>query len=280
MTSLRNVVKARLSSGLKRSLQDLRMEFYLYRVHRASLKKARQLASLRPLRLNLGSGFRPRTGWINVDLGDGSDLALDLRERLPFDDNSVEAIYTEHFFEHLDYPNLDDSTGWEIETATRSSDALTFLRECRRVLVPGGVLDIVVPDVEGIVREYIERHERPFPADAWWGPKWCDTPLHCVNYVFRQGREHKYAYDEETLQRVLEQVGFVDVVRRPFDAARDAPNHEIGSLCMTAAKPSPIALPIPGVDLAASPRSRLSEPREWNAGSASWQCIEEGAEKC
>ena len=102
----------------------------------AGLKRARQLAKLRPLRLNLGSGFRPRSGWINVDLGDGSDLALDLRERLPFDDNSVEAIYTEHFFEHLDYPNLDDASGWQIETATRSSDALTFLRECRRVLVP------------------------------------------------------------------------------------------------------------------------------------------------
>jgi len=37
----------------------------------------------------------------------------------------------------------------------------------------------------------------------WWGPKWCDTPMHCVNYLFRQGREHKYAYDEETLHRVL-----------------------------------------------------------------------------
>jgi hypothetical protein len=60
--------------------------------------------------------------------------------------------------------------------------------------------------------------------------------MHCVNYVFRQGREHKYAYDEQTLARVLESAGFAEVVRRPFDPARDAANHEIGSLCMIATK--------------------------------------------
>jgi hypothetical protein len=61
--------------------------------------------------------------------------------------------------------------------------------------------------------------------------------MHIVNYLFRQGREHKYAYDEETLRRVLETAGFEQVVRRAFDPAMDAATHEIGSLCMVSRRP-------------------------------------------
>jgi predicted SAM-dependent methyltransferase len=232
--TLKSIVKSRLSRHVWRALRNVRSEFYVQRLHRASVRKAAHLHGPAPFRLNLGSGFQPKAGWINVDLSDKADLQLDLREPLPFPDHSVAAIYTEHFFEHLSYPNLDDETAWQLEDADHPSEGLTFLRECRRVLEPGGTFDIVVPDAEGIIREYVFRHEQPFPQHAWWGPAWCDTPLHCVNYVFRQGREHKYAYDEDTLKQVLERVGFADVQRRDFDPAMDAANHRIGSLCMRA----------------------------------------------
>jgi hypothetical protein len=84
---------------------------------------------------------------------------------------------------------------------------------------------------------YVARRETREPVVPWWGPSWCDTDLHRVNYLFRQGREHKYAYDEETLSRVLSSVDFCDVQRREFDPEIDAPNHAIGSLCMIAKKP-------------------------------------------
>ena len=106
----RTFVKSRTSAGLRRALRGVSMEVRIQRLHRAGLKRAREFAQVRPLRLNLGSGFRPRRGWVNVDLSDGADLSLDLRERLPFGDGTVDAIYTEHFFEHLNYPNLGDST--------------------------------------------------------------------------------------------------------------------------------------------------------------------------
>ncbi len=60
--------------------------------------------------------------------------------------------------------------------------------------------------------------------------------MHRLNYLFRQGRDHKYAYDEETLGQLLQAAGFYDIRQRPFDPAMDAPNHAIGSLCMTATK--------------------------------------------
>jgi predicted SAM-dependent methyltransferase len=239
---IRAFVKGRTSRHLRAALGQARLEWYMQRRHRLGVRRAAAFAGRRPLRLNLGSGFRPRPGWVNVDLSDAADLPLDLRERLPFDDDTVECIYTEHFFEHLSYPNLADATAWELETASNPSEALDFLRECKRVLTAGGQLDIVVPDAEGMLAEYNERHTHPFPMQAWWGPKWCNTPLHCVNYLFRQGREHKYAYDEETLGRVLESVGFAQVTRRPFDPEIDAENHVIGSLCMTATKPTPVTV--------------------------------------
>ncbi len=238
---LRSLLKRYMSKGLRRALRTAQSEFQIQRLHRASLKRAAQLTGAGgPVRLNLGSGFRPKQapGWINIDMMDGADLRLDLREPLPFDDDSEEEIYTEHFVEHLHYPNQDEPACPEVEAPQRPSEVLSFLRECRRVLVPGGLLDVVVPDAECMLVEYAQRHERPFPRQEWWGPKWCNTGMHCVNYVFRQGSEHKYAYDEETLGAVLRAAGFEQVDRRPFDSARDADNHAIGSLCMVGRKPA------------------------------------------
>jgi predicted SAM-dependent methyltransferase len=234
---LKQFVKPRVPAPLWFALRQLALELQIARLHRASSRKARALrAPADGFRLNLASGHQPKPGWINVDLfAPAADLRLDLRRPLPFPDDSVAYIYAEHFFEHLDYPNVVESMGWNLEGPGIVSEALQFLRECHRVLVPGGVLDLVVPDVEGTINEYMARHPGP-QTEAFWGPAWCDTALHRVNYVFRQGREHKYAYDDETLQRLVRSVGFTDIRRRNFDAAIDAPTHELGSLCVISRK--------------------------------------------
>jgi predicted SAM-dependent methyltransferase len=229
---IRQLIKQQASLPLRRAARDLQMELHIFRQHRAGVKRAATFAGRPSLRLNLGSGFQAKTDWVNIDLGDRADLALDLRQPLPFADNSVTAIYSEHFMEHLDVALAGEPAVGDA--------AQSFLEECWRVLQPGALLEIIVPDAEGIIQEYVARRERPFPQHEWWGPKWCDTAMHCVNYVFRQGREHQYAYDNETLAHALERTGFSAVRRRPFDPAIDAANHEIGSLCMQARKPAPV----------------------------------------
>ncbi len=233
-------VKAHTPPSLVFALRQVALEIQIARLHRRAVRQAAALTRARSrLKLNLASGHRPKSGWLNVDLfGPAADLRLDLRRPLPFPDDAAEYIYVEHFFEHLEYPNVVDSTGWQLESPGLRSEALQFLRECRRVLKPGAVLDLVVPDAEGMIGVYVSRHERQESDIAWWGPTWCDTRMHHVNYLFRQGREHKYAYDAETLARVLEGAGFDRIERRAFDPAMDAPNHAIGSLCMTARKPA------------------------------------------
>jgi predicted SAM-dependent methyltransferase len=240
--AFRALVQLRLTPSVRRALREVKFELYLQRLHRTGMHAARLFNGQRGLRLNLGSGHHPKPGWVNVDLlAPTVDLRLDLRERLPFANDTAELVYCEHFFEHLCYPNLDVPQARELEPSGHESEALQFLRECQRVLTPGGTLHLVVPDVEGIIQQYVDRRRIPFPLDHWWGPKWCDTPLHCVNYVFRQGTEHKYAYDDETLQLVLRRAGFVHVRRREFDPSLDADNHCIGSLCVVAQKRQDVA---------------------------------------
>lgn len=95
--------------------------------------------------LNLACGHRHHPDWVNVDLVvTGEDvLQHDLTRGIPFADAAFDAVYTSHFVEHLSRP-----------------EAFAVLNECRRVLRPGGVIRVVVPDLEGLVRAYLGTLEK------------------------------------------------------------------------------------------------------------------------
>jgi predicted SAM-dependent methyltransferase len=208
--------------GVRNALRELVRECEIAFVHGRSVRRHRREHIAIPFQLNLGCGSRPKAGWLNVDLAPDADLQLDIRRELPFRKASVSRVYSEHFFEHLEYP--DEVQG--------------LLAEIRRVLCPGGLLRLVVPDTQEILFAYVNRDEEWFRiTKERWHPSWCDTPLHSVNYHFRQHSQHKYAYDFETLSRVLEQSGFESVEERKFDPEIDSVERERGSLYVEAACP-------------------------------------------
>jgi predicted SAM-dependent methyltransferase len=90
--------------------------------------------------LNLGCGMRFHESWTNVDFkaAHKSILEYDLTKGIPFNDNSFEVVYHSHVLEHFS-----------------KNDGYYFLKECYRVLKLNGVLRIAVPDLEKIVREYL-----------------------------------------------------------------------------------------------------------------------------
>ncbi|QDT03590.1 hypothetical protein K227x_19740 [Rubripirellula lacrimiformis] len=91
--------------------------------------------------LNVGCGRCYHPAWTNIDLVAATPevRAYDLRRGLPYADHSFDGVYHSHVLEHL------------------SPDAArSMLRECRRVLSPGGVLRVVVPDLEGITQQYLQ----------------------------------------------------------------------------------------------------------------------------
>lgn len=93
-----------------------------------------------PILLNLGCGSITHPEWRNYDIAprDPTINDLDFRSRLPFADETADAIYHSHVLEHLDR----DEAGF-------------FVRENVRVLKPGGILRIVVPGLEHLCIDYL-----------------------------------------------------------------------------------------------------------------------------
>ena len=100
--------------------------------------------------LNLGCGRRYHPDWINLDLVTSGPCILthDLRCRLPFPDTEFNAVYHSHLLEHLSKRHVP-----------------FFLHECYRVLQLGGIMRVVVPDLEQIVRLYLTFLEKALEGD-------------------------------------------------------------------------------------------------------------------
>jgi predicted SAM-dependent methyltransferase len=83
------------------------------------------------VKLNLGSGERPKEGFINIDINPehAPDIVRDLCRGIPFSDSTADEIHAFDFFEHLPKP----------------ADYIFVMNECHRVLEPGGLLTLEVP---------------------------------------------------------------------------------------------------------------------------------------
>jgi len=64
-------------------------------------------------------------------------IVWDLRAGIPFEEGTFDLVYHSHLLEHMAH-----------------EDALALLHECRRVLKRGGLLRVVVPDLESWARSY------------------------------------------------------------------------------------------------------------------------------
>ena len=95
--------------------------------------------------VNLGCGAVAHPDWVNLDLQPLLDYVIpaDFLGPLPFADNSVDAVYHAHVLEHLS-----------------REDGRNFLKESVRVLRPGGVLRVVIPDLEDLCRFYVDSLDR------------------------------------------------------------------------------------------------------------------------
>ena len=90
-------------------------------------------------RLNWGCGSDARPGWINADQKSGPavDISGDIRDGLPLATGSVDYVVSIHALPEVPYPDL-----------------VPVLQELRRVLKPGGVLRLVLPDLLRGVEAY------------------------------------------------------------------------------------------------------------------------------
>lgn len=149
----------------------------------------------------------------------GELVSHDLRRGIPYGDASVDLVYHSHVMEHVDREAIPG-----------------FLAEIRRVLRPGGIHRIVVPDFEYRVRRYLENVEAidrgtgdPSAHDAFVselleqsvrreaaGTSHQSAKRRTVeNLVLgdarKRGETHQWMWDRINIRAALEGAGFTDI---------------------------------------------------------------------
>lgn len=174
------------------------------------------------MRVNLGCGPSPTPGWVNIDNSLTVRLAripaisaligrkafieavrqsqirygTALHTGLPA--GSADVIYSSHMLEHLD-----------------RREARRFLAEVRRLLKPGGILRLAVPDLGMIAARYASDGD----ADRFMTALGIelDKPMGLIarlRFAFLTGfRHHHWMYDAASLERLLASEGFDSIVR-------------------------------------------------------------------
>ena len=140
-----------------------------------------------PMKIVVGAE-KPRDGWHTVNINDRHkpDTIADVLN-LPFDDESVEQIYMSHVLEHFHY-RMDHGVA-------------DVLRELFRVLQPGGLVQIGVPDMDVLAELYLQLsgHDRIHIMRCIMGGQVDERDVHLV------------AFDKELLSSFLTYAGFEDI---------------------------------------------------------------------
>jgi SAM-dependent methyltransferase len=156
-----------------------------------------------------------------------SIVVHDLRKGIPYAADSVDAVYHSHFLEHLDPPH-----------------ARSFLQEVWRVLKPGGIQRIVVPDMERLCTDYLTHlklcladSQRAPEHDRYVGgiieqavrreaagasqqrPVWRTIDRLILGDARKRGETHQWMYDRVNLPSLLRSLGYKCVKVERYDTS-------------------------------------------------------------
>ena len=149
-------------------------------------------------KLQIGAQSNSIEGWLNVDIEPKTnDVAfMDATEIFPFKSETFDYVYAEHMIEHIQYEDADN-----------------MIRECFRVLKPGGKIRIATPNLDSLAqvvtkpddadsKEYVNAiMERFYPQEI---PQ---NPVYVINKLF-YGFHHRFIHNEVSLQYLFTKHGF------------------------------------------------------------------------
>jgi len=177
--------------------------------------------------LNLGCGSRRINGWVNADFYRlhnlmikrhmRPDWMLDLTKPLKCSSDYWDGVLLEHTSEHLSY-----------------SDNLLLLKEVFRTLKPGGIVRIIVPDLDRYLQWSSLRNSEPKMARYY-------SLAEAVSNL-TQNHLHVSVWNYELLAEVLSDAGFTDINRSEYGATTfsemnvDMESHRWESLYVEARK--------------------------------------------
>lgn len=136
------------------------------------------------MKLNLASGDDWRDGYVNIDFReDVADVVADVADLKGFEDESVEEILALDALEHF--------------PASRTQE---ILAEWRRVLCPGGLLTLRVPNLLRLANYIVEGRGVPvIITNIYGGHRWGPDGAWDA---------HHHGFVPSTIRSELEQAGF------------------------------------------------------------------------
>jgi len=174
------------------------------------------------LKLNIGcftSFFMFHDTWVNIDKIDLSSIMQrrcqflhhDVTDGIPYPDDSVALIYHSDFLEHLSY-----------------HEAISFLKECHRVLKPGGLMRVCVPDLAAILNiyneclmdEYKNIQPKEYREVKSQSLKLSMLLFGSVGSSQNNYRGHQMMYDYYGLEEMLKTTGFTNVKHSSIDESQ------------------------------------------------------------
>jgi len=167
-------------------------------------------------KLQLGAGSHAPTGWLNTDIAPtGDQVYLDATKRYPFPDGSFQYVFSEHMIQ---------AVPWE--------GGLAMLQECYRVLVSGGKLRIVTPDLAkfvSLLTENPDAEAQRFIAAKLRATGWPETAVTGAYIFNRQAHDwgHQFLYNSATLRKSLELAGFKQITEYRVDEKTDPVFREV-----------------------------------------------------
>lgn len=195
-----------------------------------SLKKVSDLSSL--TKLQVGGGSHYLHNFINLDLFQPADIIWDCRYGLPFPNGRFDYIFSEHFLEHIDFPD----------------SALFILKEFYRTLKKGSSLFISIPDGGKVINAYAKNNKRFLNrlykvCYSRRNPKvQIYSNIDYINYLFRDQINnpkytvHHWAYDNNSLIGLLKAAGFKKVQKTSINTDFCNKKREFYSLYILATK--------------------------------------------
>jgi ubiquinone/menaquinone biosynthesis C-methylase UbiE len=145
------------------------------------------------VKINFGCGREQKLpGWINVDrnVNAAPDVIADLSRDMPFPSASTDFIFTESFLEDL-----------------ALEQGKLFLRECRRILKPTGVMRLLTADLEKFARTYLQQPE--WLVETWDITVGVPLATRSACEVVNLGIHlFQIFYDRQTFRQVAGECGF------------------------------------------------------------------------
>ncbi len=185
------------------------------------------------MHVQYGCGFTAPDGWLNFDASmtlrwertpligrlytknarrfPANVQVGDIVKGLPVADGSSQGIYASHVLEHL-----------------ALEDFHKALDNTRRLLAPGGIFRLVVPDLQWAAREYVKKLDaRDSAANAFFlgethlGERRKERGLAAFVYQFLNTSRHLWMWDEPGLRTALVDHGFGQIRRCEFGDCED-----------------------------------------------------------